>query len=272
MKHRSNHNFYRKTIPGFTLIELLVVISIIALLMAILMPSLNKARRQARVITCSGNIKQMIIGMNVYASENNGKCPERPDIVFPSKIWNTGDDKDVLNMFDQYIIAGAKTSDITFCPFIDKRSWLRPRLNGVPNTMTDDEAEKYAQYLYVKWTGCNFGYSLFTGLTAPGLNWEYSGNRNLKHTFLSTNSTDVVLADFVQVRLDLWFSSHAPAGGQLPQVWDSRPTPLVSPNPKAPKGFGGLNVGFGDGHVENRRETKNSIVDRTNSSVEWYVY
>lgn len=58
---------------GFTLIELLVVIAIIALLMAILIPVLNKARAQAKSVICKSNIKQMHLGVLMYAQDNNGK-------------------------------------------------------------------------------------------------------------------------------------------------------------------------------------------------------
>ncbi|NQT01038.1 MAG: prepilin-type N-terminal cleavage/methylation domain-containing protein, partial [Planctomycetes bacterium] len=46
---------------GFTLIELLVVIAIIAVLMAILMPSLNRAREQGKRSTCLSNLKQLTL-------------------------------------------------------------------------------------------------------------------------------------------------------------------------------------------------------------------
>jgi prepilin-type N-terminal cleavage/methylation domain-containing protein/prepilin-type processing-associated H-X9-DG protein len=57
---------------GFTLIELLVVISIIALLLAILMPSLHKARNQARSVVCQSHLKQWGTVFAVYLEENNG--------------------------------------------------------------------------------------------------------------------------------------------------------------------------------------------------------
>lgn len=55
---------------GFTLVELLVVISIIALLMAILVPALGHSRRQARSIVCRSNIRQLVFGLNMYENDN----------------------------------------------------------------------------------------------------------------------------------------------------------------------------------------------------------
>ena len=61
---------------GFTLIELLVVISIIAILLAILMPGLKKAKQVARDTICRSNLKQWGIIWNIYANENEGKLPD----------------------------------------------------------------------------------------------------------------------------------------------------------------------------------------------------
>ena len=66
---------------GFTLIELLVVISIIALLLSILMPSLNKVRAQAQQVACASNFRQWGLGADMYCSDNdekywNGPFPE----------------------------------------------------------------------------------------------------------------------------------------------------------------------------------------------------
>jgi prepilin-type N-terminal cleavage/methylation domain-containing protein len=62
---------------GFTLIELLVVISIIALLMAILMPALARVKKQAKAVACQANLKQWGTIFAMYTDDNNGYFPER---------------------------------------------------------------------------------------------------------------------------------------------------------------------------------------------------
>jgi prepilin-type N-terminal cleavage/methylation domain-containing protein/prepilin-type processing-associated H-X9-DG protein len=74
---------------GFTLIELLVVIAIIALLLAILMPALQRAREQGKRIVCLSNLRQLTLAWIMYADENEGKIVngmggiDRPD----EKAW-----------------------------------------------------------------------------------------------------------------------------------------------------------------------------------------
>ncbi|MCH7558600.1 MAG: type II secretion system protein [Planctomycetes bacterium] len=61
---------------GFTLIELLVVIAIIALLMAILMPSLQRVKKMAQATVCRSNVKQWGLIFRLYANDNEGKLPQ----------------------------------------------------------------------------------------------------------------------------------------------------------------------------------------------------
>jgi prepilin-type N-terminal cleavage/methylation domain-containing protein/prepilin-type processing-associated H-X9-DG protein len=64
---------------GFTLIELLVVIAIIALLMGILMPALQRVRKQARTVYCLSSLRQLGIAAQAYAMENDDFLPRALD-------------------------------------------------------------------------------------------------------------------------------------------------------------------------------------------------
>ncbi len=57
---------------GFTLIELLVVIAIIALLMAILMPALNRVKGQAQKVSCQARLKQWGLIFKLYTDDHDG--------------------------------------------------------------------------------------------------------------------------------------------------------------------------------------------------------
>jgi prepilin-type N-terminal cleavage/methylation domain-containing protein len=102
----------KRTGAGFTLVELLVVIAIIALLMAVLLPALNRAREQGKRIICMSNIKQLTVAWGMYADTYN------------DKIVNTATPSQGAPQCDQCpdcptgspYIAKAKTPNATTCP------------------------------------------------------------------------------------------------------------------------------------------------------------
>ena len=78
-------------VPGryeaFTLIELLIVVAIIALLVAILVPSLQQAQALAKQTVCASNVKQISYGLRMYADDNGGKAPSQVEGSPGWEIW-----------------------------------------------------------------------------------------------------------------------------------------------------------------------------------------
>ena len=152
---------------GFTLIELLVVVAIIALLVAILVPTLTGARRQAKVVVCSSNLHQIGAGLAIYLSQW-GDYPA-PCIVSQQMIyqtdWGMGQYDNRQNLVD--IVDGA-AKDIYFCPLFEA---YRPEDSPFINEWSD--------YFYVNAGGnrCYSGYywpMFYHDLLGP--RWEESGN------------------------------------------------------------------------------------------------
>jgi prepilin-type N-terminal cleavage/methylation domain-containing protein len=112
---------------GFTLIELLVVIAIIAILAALLVPALRRARDQALNVVCLNNLKQMGYALAEYGNDHDGNFPTR---AFP--VWNSSQDTHLWHG-TEHVHLGALVPDYfseaagkqtLYCPFANRNWWV----------------------------------------------------------------------------------------------------------------------------------------------------
>jgi prepilin-type N-terminal cleavage/methylation domain-containing protein len=237
MKKKVRHIMLRKHTHGFTLVELLVVISIIAVLLSILMPALNKVRDQARRTTCTTNIRQQGIAMVAYASENRNKYPAAPapgwwpfgglanwTVANGTPSWASGTYVPAGQMalfLKKYLIS----PEVFYCPSARvNRTYISKEEHW------DAPAKKYSSEKYLGFR-CYSSYSSYAtwagyGYDASGVFfdtlWETEEEKNLfinrtAHNTLSRSNTvvlsDIILADY-GAYAQTW-NNHCRAGKSL---------------------------------------------------------
>ena len=101
-----------KVSRAFTLIELLVVIAIIAILAAMLLPTLSAAKQRAWTALCQSNLHQISLGMKMYADDANGLYPESGGTI----PWNTKDLQTQNYSWMQQIFSFVQNTNVYICP------------------------------------------------------------------------------------------------------------------------------------------------------------
>ena len=109
---------------AFTLVELLVVIAIIFLLLAILTPALNSARENAKTVVCSSNIKQMVISLTAYETQNrtfpyctyNSAIPVPPPGGYVGQVSYDGARWWWFDFITDFLGKGRSKGTVLWCP------------------------------------------------------------------------------------------------------------------------------------------------------------
>ena len=174
---------YKKNkLRGFTLVELLVVISIIALLMAILVPALNRVRGHAKATACRSNIRELGQCALMYTNENDYK-------FFPGYVGGSRDFW--MKVLEPYY----KDKDLLFCPMATKElpgktfgsrieAWGPSNIHAKPD---DEDFEGYYGSLGLNLWVCN--------ASGNGLGSNSKANHCWKHTLVKRSGEIPLFAD-----------------------------------------------------------------------------
>ncbi|MEM9348378.1 MAG: prepilin-type N-terminal cleavage/methylation domain-containing protein [Planctomycetota bacterium] len=209
---------------AFTLIELLVVISIIALLIALLLPALRGSRHETNRVVCKSNMHQIAIGLTSYATDNDGGYPDGPWGRWePAEIARTeteghgttgGGFYDHRDLMRDY--TGARLNDILKCPLADPW-WFEGEGAG---KMQDIDRYNMSAAPRVVST-----YAFFYGSRSTNPNQVDRFPRDqaltkIERGFIPKNRTeeyDILLADYTKT--ETWggpalYTTHQPIGGR----------------------------------------------------------
>lgn len=202
---------------GFSLIELLIVCAIIALLMAVLCPSLAAARSQARAAHCASNLRQWAMTMRMYAQENSDYVVGRGQGQMPMDGSATAN---VYNALFWYNTLPVMMKQRTFGQMYDANVIPRPG-RGFAGWICSESVEEYPSNRIF------FSY---------GQNMDLSPTSNLRPTKLGdlgNEQTFVYMGDSAQ---------------RFGSIW---PTILTQPKEYNPvmRHLGKTNLAFADGHV-----------------------
>jgi prepilin-type N-terminal cleavage/methylation domain-containing protein len=176
ISEQKNTRWRKRTIStglAFTLIELLVVIAIIAILAAMLLPALARAKETARRIGCLNNLRQLAIASHLYVDENQGTYPLRSGV----DRWP-----------DKFYIDYGKSIKLLLCP-TDALNGQIPQTGTGSNNVADASPRSYLINGWNDWVADNIGTASFPAVE------NYAAANGLKENSIVFSSDTVVLGE-----------------------------------------------------------------------------
>jgi prepilin-type N-terminal cleavage/methylation domain-containing protein/prepilin-type processing-associated H-X9-DG protein len=245
-----------RRVTGFTLVELLVVIGIIAVLVAVLLPALNRSREMARRLACSSNVRQLCQAMIMYAAENKGVLPDTGNGDGSFSGYATP--VNTTMRFDLYYMhPGAREMysrkfkmgrNVFYCPSNPDRNedqlWDGSSFNGYSIIGYLMIGGRYPLYQ----TPAKVAATSAGGNTMKGYEEVPAGSLVVAHRVTDKPFYRVLVADSTRSYQNLVGSIGG--GTVLGSVQSNHVTNASDPTGYLPRGKGGSNAGYLDGHVE----------------------